>query len=341
IKDFAVDVVEAMIRFFYSFEYDVPADTSAMIFHAKVYQIGDKYGIETLKKQALNKFKDVFVEAEVTADYANDLADTITVLMPETSFKEGLARNGDFSTDLISFINENMEDCWDCKCLSCKYVFAFRIQSSGVIFPALQNPTPIRCPLYGWKPPADTDGDWPKESSDRVIEIMDFDPTIVEAMARFIYCFGYESPADTSAMVFHAKVYQIADKYGIEALKRLSASNYRTSIDEGWEAADFPTAIALAYITTPPEDRGLRDIAVDVAVKRLGTLMNRDTFRETLSDNTDLAADIIRFMHRKWGKVGEYKCSICERVLLLGFPEFQDPVHLRYCPTCSSCNNSW
>ncbi|KAK2468564.1 hypothetical protein H9L39_19723, partial [Fusarium oxysporum f. sp. albedinis] len=258
IKDFAVDVVEAMIRFVYSFEYDVPADTSAMIFHAKVYQIGDKYGIETLKKQALNKFKDVFVEAEVTADYANDLADTITV-----------------------------------------------------------------------------------ESSDRVIEIMDFDPTIVEAMARFIYCFDYESPADTSAMVFHAKVYQIADKYGIEALKRLSASSYRTSIDEGWEAADFPTAIALAYITTPPEDRGLRDIAVDVAVKRLGTLMNRDTFRETLSDNTDLAADIIRFMHRKWGKVGEYKCSICERVLLLGFPEFQDPVHLRYCPTCSSCNNSW
>ncbi|KAJ0128845.1 Uncharacterized protein HZ326_28060 [Fusarium oxysporum f. sp. albedinis] len=186
------------------------------------------------------------------------------------------------------------------------------------------------------------DGPWkPKESSDRVIEIMDFDPTIVEAMARFIYCFDYESPADTSAMVFHAKVYQIADKYGIEALKRLSASSYRTSIDEGWEAADFPTAIALAYITTPPEDRGLRDIAVDVAVKRLGTLMNRDTFRETLSDNTDLAADIIRFMHRKWGKVGEYKCSICERVLLLGFPEFQDPVHLRYCPTCSSCNNSW
>ncbi|EGU88216.1 hypothetical protein FOXB_01266 [Fusarium oxysporum f. sp. conglutinans Fo5176] len=186
IKDFAVDVVEAMIRFVYSFEYDVPADTSAMIFHAKVYQIGDKYGIETLKKQALNKFKDVFVEAEVTADYANDLADTITVvytttppvdrglrvivvessyddleeLMPETSFKEGLVRNGDFSADLISFINENMEDCWDCKCLSCKYVFAFRIQSSGVIFPALQNPTPIRCLLYGWKPPADTDGDW-------------------------------------------------------------------------------------------------------------------------------------------------------------------------------------
>jgi hypothetical protein len=174
-----------------------------------------------------------------------------------------------------------------------------------------------------------------------VIDIMDFDPTVVEAMTRFMYCFDYESPADPSAMVFHAKVYQIADKYGIEALKRLSATKYRASINAGWEADCFATAVALAYTTTPPGDRGLRDIAVEVAFNNIGTLMGQDAFCETLSDNADLAANMIRFMHEKLERVQEYKCSDCKRVFLIGFPEFQDPARLDYCPVCKSWNTSW
>ncbi|KAL9561936.1 hypothetical protein ACKAV7_013859 [Fusarium commune] len=140
----------------------------------------------------------------------------------------------------------------------------------------------------------------------------------IEAMTLFLYCFDYESPADSSAMMFHAEVYQIADKYGIEALKRLSATKFRASMDENWKTDDFPAAIALAYTTTPPEDRGLRDITVQVAFNNIGTLMSRDAFCETLSDNPDLAADIIRFMHGKWSELEEYKCSSCESVFLIG-----------------------
>ncbi|KAM0080729.1 hypothetical protein ACKRZS_007106 [Fusarium odoratissimum] len=184
------------------------------------------------------------------------------------------------------------------------------------------------------------DGPW-KESSERVIDILDFDPPIVEAMTLFLYCFDYESPADSSAMMFHAKVYQIADKYGIEALKRLSATKFRASIDENWKTDDFPVAIALAYTTTPPEDRGLRDITVQVAFNNIGTLMSRDAFCETLSDNPDLAADIIRFMHGKWEELEEYKCSTCESVFLIGTVTIEignsPPM---YCPRCKARKKS-
>ncbi|KAH7195394.1 BTB/POZ protein [Fusarium oxysporum] len=184
------------------------------------------------------------------------------------------------------------------------------------------------------------DGPW-KESSERVIDILDFDPPIVEAMTLFLYCFDYESPADSSAMMFHAKVYQIADKYGIEALKRLSATKFRASIDENWKTDDFPLAIALAYTTTPPEDRRLRDIIVQVAFNNIGTLMSRDAFCETLSDNPNLATDIIRFMHEKRGELEEYKCSTCESVFLIGTVTIEisnsPPM---YCPRCKARKNS-
>ncbi|KAF5974689.1 kelch 8 [Fusarium coicis] len=135
IKDFDVNVVEAMLRFVYFFDYDVPPNTRTMIFHAQVYQIGDKYGIEPLKKQALNKFRHVINEAEVDDGFASNLADTISIvynttpsgdrglrdivvqsscthfeyLISETSFKEALGMNGDFSADLVSLLHENWE----------------------------------------------------------------------------------------------------------------------------------------------------------------------------------------------------------------------------------------
>ncbi|KAF5689299.1 kelch 8 [Fusarium circinatum] len=135
IKDFDANIVEAMLRFVYFFDYNIPPNTRPMMFHAEVYQIGDKYGIDLLKKQAVNKFERVINEAEVTAEFASNLASTITIvynttpsgdrdlrdivvqgscthfkyLISESSFKEVLEMNGDFSADLVSLIHENWE----------------------------------------------------------------------------------------------------------------------------------------------------------------------------------------------------------------------------------------
>ncbi|KAF5235630.1 hypothetical protein FANTH_11649 [Fusarium anthophilum] len=178
IEDFDANIVEAMLRFVYFFDYDVPPNTLPMMFHAEVYQIGDKYGIDPLKKQAVNKFERVINEAEVTAEFASNLASTITIvynttpsgdrdlrdivvqsscthfkyLISETSFKEVLEMNGDFSADLVSLIHENWEKYCYCKCLLCKAAFKLRIDSPGDQIPDYQEPKPIFCPVCGCQP---------------------------------------------------------------------------------------------------------------------------------------------------------------------------------------------
>ncbi|OCL09392.1 POZ domain-containing protein [Glonium stellatum] len=55
LPDDKLPVVEAMLDFFYRFDYQ--ATSSPMIFNAKVYSIADKYDIPTLKSHALGKFR--------------------------------------------------------------------------------------------------------------------------------------------------------------------------------------------------------------------------------------------------------------------------------------------
>ncbi|KAF5649338.1 kelch 8 [Fusarium sp. NRRL 52700] len=294
IKDFDSNIVEAMLRFIYSFDYNVPPDTPALVFHAKVYQIGDKYRIETLKQHSLDNFKSVIKEAEATAEYASDLADAITTvytttpsedrglrdivmessckvldeLMSNEAFQEGLEMNGDFSADLLRRITSRRD----------------------------------RGDTYEWK--------CDRFEGDEYL-------ALVKAMAIFFYYFNYKHPADSLPMKFHAKVCQIADKYGIDALKRLAATKYHTSIDAGWEMDSFSEAIELAYTTMPPGDRGLRDIDVKVTIKRIETLMSKDAFCEMLSTNPDLAADIIRTQRRDSEKSREDAGGIRKEFALL------------------------
>ncbi|KAF4430520.1 Kelch 8 [Fusarium acutatum] len=188
IKDFEANIVEAMLRFVYSFDYDVPPDTPPMIFQAKVYQKGDKYRIETLKKHSLDKFKSVTKEAEVTTEYASDLADAITTaytttppedrglrdivmqssykvfdeLMGNESFREGLAMNGDLSADLLKLLTSQRDrgDTSECKCFGCKTTF-LRIESPGDQLGFFHGPSPAICPVCGWAPlPSYPNRDW-------------------------------------------------------------------------------------------------------------------------------------------------------------------------------------
>ncbi|KAM6516975.1 hypothetical protein FSOLCH5_007923 [Fusarium solani] len=56
IQDFDVGVVEAMLHFMYNFDYTNVNGTSSMVFEAQVYQIADKYGIDSLKEHATKRF---------------------------------------------------------------------------------------------------------------------------------------------------------------------------------------------------------------------------------------------------------------------------------------------
>ncbi|GKU09497.1 unnamed protein product, partial [Fusarium langsethiae] len=138
-------------------------------------------------------------------------------------------------------------------------------------------------------------GDW-KESSERQIDIKDFDASAVEAMLRFMYSFDYSNIYGTSTMVFDAQMYQIADKYDIPALKAQSKNKFDVAVTTGWSMDDFPLAITVVYESTPPEDRGLRDLVVETARKNIDKLLGRDGFCELIRKTPDFAADLIPFL---------------------------------------------
>ncbi|KAM0229761.1 hypothetical protein ACHAPO_009835 [Fusarium lateritium] len=135
-----------------------------------------------------------------------------------------------------------------------------------------------------------------KETTESKIEIKDFEPDVVEAMLFFIYSFDYDAASDSSSMVFDAQVYQIADKYDIPALKTCSKEKFTSAITASWNTDDFPIAVSVVYSTTPLEDRGLRDLVVDIAQKNIDTLVGRDGFSELLRKTADFAADLIPFL---------------------------------------------
>ncbi|SCO91198.1 uncharacterized protein FRV6_15326 [Fusarium oxysporum] len=158
-------------------------------------------------------------------------------------------------------------------------------------------------------------GDW-KESSERQIDIKDFDASVVEAMLRFMYSFDYSNIYGTSTMVFDAQMYQIADKYDIPALKAQSKNKFDVAVTTGWSMDDFPLAITVVYESTPPEDRGLRDLVVQTARKNIDKLLGHDGFCELIRMTPDFAADLIPFLCVKPSKANsQVEITIVRAVL--------------------------
>ena len=102
------------------------------------------------------------------------------------------------------------------------------------------------------------EGKW-KESVEGAIPLNDDDVSAVEAMLRFLYSFDYDaggSAADVaSPMVFNVKVYSIADKYDIPALKSVASQKFKELVKTCWNMDDFPHAVAEVYGSTPQNDQ--------------------------------------------------------------------------------------
>jgi speckle-type POZ protein len=150
----------------------------------------------------------------------------------------------------------------------------------------------------------------------------------VEAMLHFIYSFDYVDACDSSSMVFNAQVYRIADKYDIPALKTYSKNKFASAITFGWNTDDFPGAVSLIYDTTPLEDRGLRDLVVDITWKNIDKLIGRDGFCELLRKTADFTADLILFLHGRTSKTS------------LELPS-TDPAFCSRCPHCRNINDEF
>ncbi|KAF1994640.1 hypothetical protein P154DRAFT_367263 [Amniculicola lignicola CBS 123094] len=71
-----------------------------------------------------------------------------------------------------------------------------------------------------------------------------------------------EADIEKPHLVTHAKVYAIAEKYGIPGLKSLARKKFAHQIEMHFASPELPEACQEAYETTVDSDRGLRDVVI-------------------------------------------------------------------------------
>jgi speckle-type POZ protein len=157
-------------------------------------------------------------------------------------------------------------------------------------------------------------------------------------MLNFMYLFNYDASggdqARASPMIFNAKVYSIADKYDVVALKSQAKEKFEKAAESCWNMEDFPPAISEVYSSTPATDRGLRGLVVDISYTHIDALLARQDFRNVLEETVGFAADVTQLIASSFK---EYKCPNCAnrwKAVLSGGSTY-------YCVRCGGSRANW
>lgn len=94
-------------------------------------------------------------------------------------------------------------------------------------------------------------------------------------------------------LVTHARVYALAEKYGIKGLKELAREKFEIMSNESWEESGYLEAMHEAYTSTIGSDRGLRNVVVQ-AFRRNPDLALRDEVQRVVQHTPPLAWDLYR-----------------------------------------------
>ena len=156
-------------------------------------------------------------------------------------------------------------------------------------------------------------------------------------MLVFLYSCGYDDTHPTQhPYEFNARMYALADKYGIEDLKDFA--KYTLSLllpypldRRSFNARKFVKALRVIYTTTLSSDRGLRDLVIPAIKHCRVDLRNNADFMEMLGSGLDdggFAADVFDAL-LELAQPKTYQCTGCHVVT---FPErFTEEVHCWQC----------
>lgn len=100
----------------------------------------------------------------------------------------------------------------------------------------------------------------------------------------------------TCSIIDHVKVYALAEKYNIAALKSLARNKFQSAVSTHWDTADFAAAIHVVYTTTIAEDTGLREIVIST-LQRHAALIKKPEVEATLRELNGLSFDLLK---RTW-----------------------------------------
>ena len=137
----------------------------------------------------------------------------------------------------------------------------------------------LECPQHLEVAWSDTDS-W-QEGASCIIELKEEDPWDAGILLWYFYAHDYQIDiGGIPASVAHARVYAIADKYGVGLLKDLAKARFALAV-RNTVATDIPSLIAateLVYASTPSSDRGLRNCVKPKLIEFKQQLRDSDDF---------------------------------------------------------------
>ena len=136
-------------------------------------------------------------------------------------------------------------------------------------------------------------------------------------MIRFMYENEYDSSgnndAQVSPMLFDVMVYQVAEKYGVGALKKLSKVKFDHAASICWEMNEFPHVIT--HVSSSSECEELRDTIAHISHKHIDKLIVKNNFFRVLQETSGFAADVVQLMVKGTNLHGCTRCSNCRTSL--------------------------
>jgi len=88
-------------------------------------------------------------------------------------------------------------------------------------------------------------------------------------------------------------MYAVADFYSVSGLKELANKKFRDTVQEHWDSNVFIKAVEVVYTTTPPKDRGLRQV-VSYVLRNHIELLDKPEIDAIIKEVPDLSYDILR-----------------------------------------------
>lgn len=96
------------------------------------------------------------------------------------------------------------------------------------------------------------------------------------------------------SLLVNAKIYIIADKYDIQALKEWAVAKYKEVLPATWNSPSFIESASLVFEKTLESDRMLREVIIRKASENAKALFDRGEFVALLQSHGDFAAEVLR-----------------------------------------------
>jgi len=98
---------------------------------------------------------------------------------------------------------------------------------------------------------------------------------------------------EETELVINARMYALADKFGIEDLKKLAREKFASVAVRDWNKRWFAYAVQIVYESTPKSDSGLRDVVVET-INQHRDLMKDSEIENMVEELDGLAVSLLK-----------------------------------------------